>query len=145
MNIQIANRQRLAPLDRKSLRALCSALLARHGAQAGLSLCFVDNAAIRQLNAQYLGRDEATDVLAFPLGEGPEEDRVLGEIVVSVEKALDEARRRDIPADAEIALYTAHGLLHLLGYDDHEPDATRRMRDAERQALAEAGLSIPGH
>ena len=111
MTIEIANRQRLAPLDRKTLRALCEAVLRQHGADAGVSLCYVDNASIRGLNARFLQRDEVTDVLAFPLDDG-----------------------------SEIALYTVHGLLHLLGYDDHTPGETQTMRQAEQDALAAAGL-----
>ncbi len=138
MTIAIANRQRLLPLDRPGLRALCRRILAAHGADADLSLCFVDNAAIRALNARYLGRARVTDVLAFPLSDAadPTPDRLLGEVIVSVEKAIAEARRRRIPPEREVALYTAHGLLHLLGYGDHTPADRLHMRRAERQALA---------
>jgi len=142
MTIQITNRQRLAPIDRKTLRAVCAMLLRQHDADVDISLCYVDNAAIRDLDARFLGRDEVTDVLAFPLagGPSPEGDRLLGEIVVSVEKAIAEAGRRGIPVDAEVALYTIHGLLHLLGYDDATPTQRRRMRRRERKALADAEL-----
>jgi probable rRNA maturation factor len=142
MTIQVANCQSLAAIDPKALRALCRRLLAEHGAENDLSLCYVDNAAIRDLNRRYLRRDEITDVLAFPLrgGPGPAEDRLLGEVVVSVEKALAEARRRRIPVEAEIALYTIHGVLHLLGYDDRTPSQKRHMRLGEKQALDAAGL-----
>jgi probable rRNA maturation factor len=142
MTIQIANCQRLAPLNRRALRAACRRLLTAHGQEADVSLCYVDNAAIRELNRRYLRRDAATDVLAFPLrgGPGPAEDRLLGEVIVSVEKALTEAHQRKIPVEAEIALYTIHGLLHLLGYDDRTPSQKRHLRLRERQALAESGL-----
>jgi len=158
MTVEIANRQRRVPLHRRGLRALCRAILAAHGRQANLSLCYVDDAAIRTLNRQYLGRDETTDVLAFPLDDPAEgvprpnsfgragaaasgahpakDESLLGEIVISAEKAQAEARRRRIPVARELALYTAHGLLHLLGYDDHTPAERRRMRRAERAALA---------
>ena len=147
--IAISNRQRLVPLGRpmrETLRRLCRRILATHNCQANLSLTYVDNPAIRSLNARYLGRDEVTDVLAFPLDDigqppaVPIEDRVLGEIVVSTEKALAEAGRRRLPVARELALYTAHGLLHLLGYDDHTPAQRRAMRRAERHALAAVGL-----
>jgi probable rRNA maturation factor len=140
LKIAITNDQVLAHIDRRSLRALCTRLLREHGVDADLSLAYVDAAAIRELNACYLGRGEATDVLAFPLGSGPDPDRLLGEIVVSVEKAVAEAHKRRIPVEREIALYTAHGVLHLLGYDDRSPAQRRRMRRRERRALAEAGL-----
>ena len=149
MKVAIANRQRLVPLDRKALRALCVSVLRAHGVEADLSLCYVADAAIRALNQRYLGRDEPTDVLAFPLEDGGSEtrdshqfpdERLLGEIVVSAEKALAEAKRRRIPVARELALYTAHGVLHLLGYDDHAPADRRRMRRAERAALSAAVL-----
>jgi len=72
---------------------------------------------------------------AVPHGP-PEVERLLGEVVVSVEKAIAEARRRRIAPEREVALYTAHGVLHLLGYGDHTPAERRRMRRAERRALA---------
>ncbi len=153
--VAIANRQRLVPLGRpvrETLRRLCRCILAEHNCQADLSLTYVDDAPIRALNLRYLGRDEVTDVLAFPLddaggtgvggtGVSPVTpgDRLLGEIVVSTETARSEARRRRIPVARELALYTAHGLLHLLGNDDHTPAERRARRRAERRALAAAG------
>lgn len=142
MTIDIANQQDLATVDEDGIRGLCARVLRQHGVDAGLSIGYVDDAAIRQLNAQYLGRDEPTDVLAFPLDDpGDPEGPLLGEIVVSAETAVREAAARGLPVNAEIALYTVHGLLHLLGYDDHDPEAATRMRQAERQALEEAGLA----
>ncbi len=152
MTIAIANQQRIVPLDRKAIRALCTNLLRAHGVKADLSLCFVDDAAMRVLNTHYLGRRETTDVLAFPLENGDcpclenrdshhfPKEHLLGDVVISAEKALAEARRRRTPVARELALYTAHGVLHLLGYDDHTPAARRRMRRAERRALAAVSL-----
>jgi probable rRNA maturation factor len=142
MTIDIANQQDIAPIDEDGIRTLCSQTLRRHQTGSSLSICYVDDRAIQVLNARYLDRDESTDVLAFPLDDDLDGDEpLLGEIVVSAETAAREAQARGIPIEREIALYTAHGLLHLLGYDDHEPDDTARMRDAERQALEEAGLT----
>jgi len=141
MDVQFANPQTRLPIDEDRLRALCERTLAAHGVEASLSVVLGDNAMIRDLNAQFRDEDEITDVLAFPFDDepGPEGERLLGEVVVSVEKAVDEARERGGNAEAETALYVAHGLLHLLGYDDHDPDDTRRMREAEAVALAGAG------
>jgi len=147
MTIQIANQQKLLPIDRKALRAICTAMLRQHHCDADLSLCYVDDRAIRQLNTRYLGRDDTTDVLAFPLDDdddpppAPDATRMLGEIVVSAETAAREAAARGLPPHAELALYTIHGLLHLLGYDDQTPHDTARMRQAEQQALEAAGLT----
>jgi len=140
MTIDIANQQDLSPIDEDGIRTVCTRLLRGHGVEAGLSICYVDDAAIRQLNAQYLDRDETTDVLAFPLGDETDPgEALLGEIVVSVETAVREAAARGLPVGSEIALYTIHGLLHLLGHDDREPDDAARMREAEREALEAAG------
>ncbi|MFP4056126.1 MAG: rRNA maturation RNase YbeY [Candidatus Brocadiia bacterium] len=141
MTVHFADRQSAAAIDRATLRALCRSVLRAHDREADLSLCYVDAAAIRELNARFLGRDEVTDVLAFPLEEGPEDDRLLGEVVVCTEKAVEEARSRGLAVDSEIALYTVHGVLHLLGYDDRSPAQRRQMRQAERRALEEAGLA----
>ena len=140
MTIDIANQQDLSPIDEDGIRTVCARLLRGHGAEGGLSICYVDDPAIRQLNAQYLDRDETTDVLAFPLDDETDPvEPLLGEIVVSVETAVREATARGLPVGSEIALYTIHGLLHLLGYDDREPDDAARMREAEREALEAAG------
>ena len=140
MTIDIANPQDLSPIDEDGIRTLCTRLLRQHGQDRGLSLCYVDDATIRGLNVRYLGRDEATDVLAFPLDDATDaEDPLLGEIVVSVETAVREARARGLAVEAEIALYTIHGLLHLLGYDDQGPEDTQAMREAEQHAMTAAG------
>ncbi len=142
MKIEIANRQKLLPLDRKAIRSLCRQILDDHDCDQGVSICVVEDDEIRDLNSRYLGRDEPTDVLAFPLDDDfpPAHQPIIGEVVVSATRALEEARKRDIPPERELALYVAHGLLHLLGYDDHSPADRRRMRRAERKALRRAGL-----
>ncbi len=142
MTIDITNKQQAARVDRKALRALCANLLRQHNVEADLSICYVDNPTIREMNARFLDRDGVTDVLAFPIDDepGPDGTRLLGEVVVSAEKALLEAEERGLPVEQEVALYTAHGVLHLLGYDDHDPEDTAAMRQAERQALAGVGL-----
>lgn len=143
MKIEIANRQRRMALDRKAIRALCRHILTDHGRRGDLSICVVRDAEIRQLNARYLGRDEPTDVLAFPLDDDftpTDEPPLVGEVVVSADRALDEAARRNIPPRRELALYVAHGLLHLLGYDDRSEADRRRMRRAETDALTRTGV-----
>ena len=92
---------------------------------------------MRRLNRRFTGRGGSTDVLAFPLGDGPGD---CGEIVVSAEVARREAARRSVSVWAELLLYCLHGLLHLEGYDDHDRARCRRMRLAERNLLVRAGL-----
>jgi probable rRNA maturation factor len=107
--------------------------------EAEVSLAFVDNATIHQLNKRYLGHDEPTDVLSFPLSE-PGAKRLAGELVLGVEVAQGQARARGHDVQAELALYVIHGLLHLCGHDDHDAEARRAMRARERHYLAALGL-----
>lgn len=139
--VRLAGRRPLTPLWRSSLRRLLSRAL-EDGRRAGaVSVVFVGDDEIRELNRRFLGEDRATDVLAFDLSEDgsrgdPHPDDLLGEIVVSVETARREASARGVPLDRELALYALHGLLHLLGLDDADPASRRRMRRAEARRLA---------
>jgi probable rRNA maturation factor len=92
---------------------------------------------MRDLNRRSLAHDWATDVLAFPMADGA---ALEGEVALSADTARREAARRGHPAYHEALLYAVHGVLHLLGHDDHHPSARRRMRRAEREALAALGL-----
>ena len=116
---------------------------------AELSVVWTDDAGIRPLNRRWLGRDRATDVLSFPMGEGAAfadtSGALLGDVVVSLESALRIARRRSTSPDRIVAHLLAHGLLHLLGHD-HVGSARRRalMRATERALLRRAAREIPG-
>jgi probable rRNA maturation factor len=103
----------------------------------------VDDRRIRALNARYLGKRRATDVLAFDLA-GPGPARLWGEVIVSAETAARQARRVGVPLAVELDLLVVHGLLHLAGYDDHEPRRARRMHERAREILhARTPRSIP--
>lgn len=92
--------------------------------QVEVSLCFVDNIHIKELNLKYRKKDEITDVLSFPqvdeeslksASEGPEV--LLGDIVISLERAQEQAELMGHSLLKEVTLLFVHGLLHLLGYD----------------------------
>lgn len=102
-----------------------------------LTYALVDDSEMAELHERFSGVAGPTDVLSFPLLEEPQ---LVGDVVVSVDTARREAARRDLPAYDEVVLYAAHGTLHLLGLDDHEPEDRRRMRRAERDVLKELGL-----
>lgn len=95
----------------------------------------VDDRRIRALNARYLGKRQATDVLAFDLA-GPGPARLWGEVIVSAETAARQARRVGVPLAMELDLLVVHGLLHLAGYDDYGPRRARRMHERAREILA---------
>jgi len=124
--ILIADRQKAVRLPSAKIRRLAKAVLDGEGAgDRSVSLAFVDNERIRDVNRRFLKHDFATDVISFLLED--EIDRVFGELVISTEYAAGEAKRRGIPVEEEVLRYVAHGLLHLLGYDDVTPARKRAM------------------
>ena len=141
VNVQIA--PGLRQVSRRWLVGLAGRLLGLveiHDAELGLVLTGEEE--IRRLNRQFRGVDEPTDVLAFPL-EGdppfpsPDGRRHLGEVFISLPRAKAQARAYRHPLKQELALLVAHGLLHLLGYDDQEPRAKRRMFREQARLLSQ--------
>lgn len=106
---------------------------------AHISIAIVDDETIHQLNRQHLQHDYATDVLSFPFVHGPH--RVEGEVVVSADTAMANARRYGWNVDDELLLYVVHGTLHLIGYKDTSPEELAAMREAERRMLVEFQLA----
>ncbi len=121
----ILHRQRRVPIDRAQFRRWCREAFSQclreerwppdFAAQA--SVIIVSDRVITQLHTDFLGEPTATDVITFDHGE----------IVLSAETAAREAAARGLPVEEELLRYAVHGLLHLAGYDDHEPPARRRM------------------
>ena len=124
------------------LRAAVETALRRHSVTtAGISIAVVDDAVMSRLNRAYLRQEGATDVLAFDLRDDPDEDtRIEGEVVVSLDTAARVAAERGHTVDAELALYAAHGVLHLLGYKDDQEDMAARMHELEDEILSSIGL-----
>ena len=103
-----------------------------------ISLLFVDDNGIREINRRYLNRDYPTNVLSFSLGEGECGDinpDILGDIVISAETALKDAEGSGIVFNDELAFLMIHGILHLLDYDHENADEvkTRTMKKKERE------------
>ena len=125
--------------DGRLLRALELALRRQGCGRARLEVALVDDAEIARLHERYLRQAGPTDVLSFDLSE-PGQEGLDGQVVVSVETARREARRRDHGVEAEVVLYGLHGTLHLLGYDDATPDQAERMHRMEDELLTELGF-----
>ena len=131
MNVKviISNDQKKVKIPRGTrllIRRCCHAVLEEEafGSDAEVSVTFVDNEEIRQLNIEFRGKDNATDVLSFPLGENgeydlnPETERyMLGDIVISLERAEEQAKEFGHSFEREVAFLTTHSMFHLLGYD----------------------------
>jgi probable rRNA maturation factor len=140
IRIAVACPQEVVPVNRGRTREIVRAVLDGEGIDdAEISLAFVDNPTIQQLNQRYLGHNEPTDVLSFPLSE-PNAGRLAGELVVGVEVAKTQAEELGHDVQAELALCVIHGLLHLCGYDDKSPSATEKMRKREGHYLQLLGL-----
>ncbi len=131
------------------MRRVLTAILARAREREGggdllereLSVAIVDDREIARVHEEFLGDPAPTDVISF--GYGGDAAGPFGEIVISAETALRQARTRRIPPHQELERYAIHGLLHILGHDDHTPAGRRRMRALERKYLGEAGWSRP--
>jgi len=135
---------------RMLLRRACTAVLVHKQFEkpAEVGIRFVDDNEIRALNARHRNIDDATDVLSFPLGENGAYDvnrdtgaLLLGDIVISLPRAVEQARLYGHTLQRELAYLTVHSMLHLLGHD-HEAGGIEsvRMREKEEQVLVQLGL-----
>ena len=112
--------------------------------EAELSVTLVDNAQIKEMNAQYRNIDRATDVLSFPIYEKEElaaldaeadGEVCLGDIVISLEKATEQAKEYGHSFEREVAFLCVHSVLHLLGYDHELGEAEEKDMFARQEAI----------
>jgi probable rRNA maturation factor len=130
-------------VDAGALAGLVRKVLEIEGvANASISVALVDDATIHVVNRRHLAHDWPTDVISFRLS-GPEEDLLVGELVVSGEMAAVTAREVGVDPTAELALYVVHGLLHLCGYDDQSPEDIAVIRRREEEILTAGGWTYP--
>lgn len=144
VRISVVSRVRRPGISARALRAVVRHALRRERARtnAEVSIALVADAAIRRLNRRYLAKDRTTDVLAFPIDAG--RGRLLGEVIISVDRARVQARRAGHPVRTEVALLAVHGVLHLMGYDDHTRLGAAAMMRRQCALLAEAGEQVAG-
>ena len=110
-----------------------------------VSLVFTDSETVKQLNRDYRGVDESTDVLAFYIHPQKEVDDSfalppdgvtrLGEVIISYPQAVEQAGEQGHSIEKELTLLVIHGILHLLGYDHEEPEEETKMRAREKELL----------
>lgn len=146
-----SNRQRIIPVTRE-LRALvkhcCSETLYEEGYKGDyeVSVTFTDNSGIRQINKEYRGIDRETDVLSFPMTDEGEEFTLdpetgcynLGDIVISLEKAVSQSGEYGHSFDREVAFLTVHSMLHLLGYDHEKSEDEEKLMFGKQEIVLEA-------
>lgn len=157
IKVEITNEQkefRIPTGVRLLVRRCCTAVLVHENFEgpAEVSVTFVDDERIHQLNKEFRDIDRATDVLSFPLGEDGVYDinndtgaKLLGDIVISIPHALDQADRYGHTLQREIGFLTVHSMLHLLGYDHVNGGIESvRMREKEETVLTKLGLKRNG-
>lgn len=112
-------------------------------AASELAVVFVDNEAMSQLHSEWMGLEGPTDVMSFPMDElrhgtvQQPAQGLLGDIVISPEVAAEHAARGGHSVADELALLVTHGMLHLLGYDHHDPEEKHDMFSLQHQLLEE--------
>ena len=143
MSIEVNNESGVG-VDESEIVALARHVLdgMRVNAQAELSVLLVDEAAMEQLNRQWMDEAGPTDVLSFPMDElrpGREEEDplpgLLGDVVLCPQVARRQARQAGHSNEEELLLLTTHGILHLLGFDHAEPEEEQEMFDLQRRLL----------
>ena len=155
IRVIITNKQKEVKIPtglRMLVRRCCNAVLKleEFEGSAEISVTFVNDLQIQELNKQYRDKDVPTDVLSFPMGENGSYNidpttgaQILGDIVISMEKAVEQAERYGHSMQREVGYLTAHSMLHLLGYD-HEEGGFGRIKMREKEEIVMRQLGLPG-
>ncbi len=111
-------------------------------ADADITIVLTDDSQLHELNREFLGVDAPTDVLSFPASESDPETGAayLGDILISVPRAAQQAQAAGHPVEAEVQLLVVHGVLHLLGHDHAEAEEKARMWAEQAKVLERLGL-----
>ena len=124
-------------LDQTRFQRLARRVLAaegRRGAAWSVTLVLTDDEHLRALHRDFMGIDEDTDVMTFPFAE--EDAEAGGEIVVSTERAIEQGPEHGLSPAQEVDFLVVHGLLHLCGWNDADPETRRRMHARQAELLA---------
>lgn len=141
--VAVSNRQSLHTVDTAWFRSIARRILANLDIQqADLSIQFVDNPTIARLNWDHLQHEGPTDIITFPISE-PDDPVLEGELVISVPWAQAVAEKNGDSLQDELNLYVVHGILHLTGQDDIEPEDAAQMRRQELRVLQALALAVP--
>jgi probable rRNA maturation factor len=148
MELYVENEQEKLQVEKRTIDALHKAMNIASNLHSledsTVNIILVDNVKIREINREYRGVDRETDVISFALNDFevtfPWEREELGDIYISVEKALEQSREYGHSFDRELVYLAVHGLLHLLGYDHLEEAEKKEMRQEEEKIMAEVGL-----
>jgi len=134
VKIIIKNFQKKVPISPGRIRKAILGVFSQEGLKKSgeITICFVNDKKIKELNLKYLHKNKATDVLAFNMAASLDKGRMLADIIVSAEAAVRNAGIFKTTPSGELRLYAIHGALHLLGYDDHSRRQRQLMRQKEK-------------
>ena len=136
--IEISDQQQ-RPVDFEDCISVARMILDDFGFdQSEISIALVDDPTIRDLNKQYLNHDYETDVISFVLEES--DTALTGQLLVSTDTAEKMGQQIGVPMRHELLLYVIHGMLHLVGFDDTDPESAEKMRAAEADYLGRFGI-----
>lgn len=143
MDVEIRNLQAL-PVDEDLLTTTARLTLELAGGDLDtVAIALVDDRRIRAVNRDWRNSDFPTDVIAFEAEDGPEGRA--GEVIISGQTAQRQAQEAGHSLQAELCLLVAHGVLHVLGYEDYDDDARARMNDLQDEVLARLRERLTRH
>jgi len=122
------------------IRRVCNTIfiMEKKFPQGEVSIVFVSDDYISQLNKKFLSKDMPTDVLAFPMNE----EDIWGEVYISLDRAIEQSEHYKINVQVEIARLVIHGILHMLGYDDQSTESKNDMRKRENFYLEQLNINL---
>ncbi|MEQ8225264.1 MAG: rRNA maturation RNase YbeY [Candidatus Eremiobacterota bacterium] len=142
MNIIIEDKQNLITVPEEFFYEISKIILEGEGKGLNFEISFLllNNQEMKELNATYRNIDQPTDVLSFPMWEEndiplPDIDNLLGDIVISTDKVIEQSKDHGHSHKREIAMLVIHGILHLFHYDHMEDDDEEKMREKEKLYL----------
>lgn len=148
MHISVENFYKKIPINLILVSKIAKKILRYEGkSKGGLSIVFVADTKIKALNKKFLKKGQPTDVLAFDYSEDSYcrgKNIFLGEIIISSQAALRQAKIFKTNLSHEIVLYVIHGILHLVGYDDHDTREIQKMRQREKKLIQRVDKDISG-
>jgi len=135
-----ANEVNVEGIENAAVKAL---LYEGLGNNPTISIVLVDASAMQELNKQYRGINNSTDVLSFPMEYDDPDDQThyFGDVIISMQTAVSQAGRAGHSLASELTLLVVHGVLHLLGYDHADEAETDRMWSAQKEILDTLGLT----
>ncbi len=143
MKVAVRNLQKRIPINPKRIIKTVLKILSIEGIKKSgeITLCFVNDRKIKELNLKYLGKNNPTDVIAFDVAGPKRPDKIFADIVISTDRAIDNAGAFHTTPLFELYLYVIHGVLHILGYDDKTKKDKLLMRQKEESLLRTLNLS----